>query len=104
MRLAGSYAVSPPDPGDQWAYYNTMASQVGWGGELLAPPVNFGMGACTASLKGSDDVYGQRCPDPWVNIDAQPGALTARAIFPRDYYEFLRKYVAFALPLESAPV
>jgi hypothetical protein len=74
-----------------------MASQVGWGGELLAPPVNFGMGACTASLKGSDDVYGQRCPDPWVNIDAQPGALTARAIFPRDYYEFLRKYVAFAL-------
>lgn len=96
MALGGTTAVSPPDPGDQWTYFNAMAA-LGTGGNLVAPPVNFGMGSCTANLSGSDDVYSDRCPQPWVNIDAAPTAATARAIFPREYFLYLQNYVRVAL-------
>jgi hypothetical protein len=94
--LSGTYAVSPPDPGDQWTYFNAMAA-LGTGGNLVAPPVNFSMGSCTTNLSGSDDVYQDRCPQPWVNIDAAPTADTARAVFPYAYFLYLQNYVRAAL-------
>jgi hypothetical protein len=78
---------------DAWNYWNAMAG--------FAPPstprVPGLLRVCATDLSGSDSTYKDRCPAPWVEINAGPDASTAQLVFSKLYFTWSQQYVREAV-------
>lgn len=82
--------------GDEtWLYFVKMRAL---GAPPLAPAVPLVYKTCSAgNLSGSDDVYFTRCTVPWIEVNAQPTAQTAQAVFAKAHFDYCKRYITEAL-------